>query len=99
DSYCEVSVSQEADVIQLHPMNNEKMYVYDIENNILRQTPYEHMENRFKTIPNENPHGVVSYETVRFPNGDIGYLEDKNATLDSLYFVVGDKEYKLFTSR
>lgn len=53
----------------------------------------------FKTIPNENPHGGVSYETVKFPNGDIGYLEDKNTTLDSLYFVVGDKEYKLFTSK
>ena len=99
DSYCEVSVSQEGDIIQLHPMISEEMYVYDIENNTLKQIPYTPMENRFKITPNENPQGGVSYETVKFSNGDIGYLKDKTTTLDGLYYVIGDKEYKLFTSK
>lgn len=96
DAYCEVSVSQEGNIVQLHPMNSDEMYVYDIEKNTLKQMKYEPMEDGFKITPNDNHGEGVSYETVKFSNGDVGYLQYTDATLNGLYYIVGDKQYKLF---
>ena len=96
DAYCEVSVSQEGNIVQLHPMNSDEMYVYDIEKNTLKQMKYEPMEDGFKITPNDNPGEDISYETVKFSNGDVGYLQYTDATLNGLYYIVGDKQYKLF---
>ena len=96
DAYCEVSVSQEGNIVQLHPMNSDEMYVYDIEKSTLKQMKYEFMEDGFKITPNDNPGEDISYETVKFSNGDVGYLQYTDATLNGLYYIVGDKQYKLF---
>ena len=96
DAYCEVSVNQEGKIVQLHPMNSDKMYIYDVEDNTLEETKYIAMTDRFQTAVNENPNGGTSYEVVKFANGDIGCLYDKTGTLDGLYYSSGEKEYKLF---
>ena len=95
-NYCEVSVSQDGNIIQLHPMENDKMYIYDVEKNKLIQTDYKPMEEPFKVNINDNPNGSVSYATVKFANGDIGYLKCEDSTLDNLYYIVGNNKYKLF---
>lgn len=95
-AYCEVSVSQDGSIIQLHPMDNDKMYIYNVEKNKLTQMNYGFMEDPFKVIINDNPNGSVSYETVKFENGDIGYLKSEDSTLNGLYYVVGNNKYKLF---
>ena len=94
--YCEVSVSQDGNTIQLHPMDNEKMYIYDVVKNKLTQTNYKVMEDPFKVNTNDNPSGSVSFETIKFVNGDIGYLKCEDSTLDDLYYIVGNNKYKLF---
>ena len=99
DAYCEVSVSQEGNIVQLHPMNSDEMYVYDIENNTLKQMKYKPMENSFKITPNDNFGEGVGYETVKFSNGDVGYLRYIDTTLNGLYYIVGDKQYKLFEEK
>ena len=96
DAYCEVSVNQEGNIVQLHPMNSDEMYVYDIEKNILKQMKYEPMKDSFKITPNDNHGEGFSYETVKFSNGDVGYLRYIDTTLNGLYYIVGDKQYKLF---
>lgn len=96
DAYCEVSVSQKGNIVQLHPMNSDEMYVYDIEKNTLKQMKYEPMEDGFKITPNDNPGEDISHETVKFSNGDVGYLQYTDTTLNGLYYIVGDKQYKLF---
>ena len=94
--YCEVSVSQDGNTIQLHPMENDKMYIYDVKKNKLSQTDYTPMKEPFKININDNPNGSVSYATVKFANGDVGYLKCEDYTLDDLYYIVGNNKYKLF---
>ena len=96
-NYCEVSVSQDGNTIQLHPMENDKMYIYDVEKNKLIQTDYKPMIEPFKVNLNDNPSGSVSYGTVEFTNGDIGYLECEGSTINELYYIVGNNKYKLFS--
>jgi len=95
-NYCEVSVSRDGNTIQLHPMENDKMYIYNVEKNKLIQTDNKPMKEPFKVNINNTPSGSVSYETVEFANGDIGYLECEGSTIDELYYVVGNTKYKLF---
>lgn len=95
-AYCDVSVSQDGNTIQLHPMDNDKMYIYYVEKNKLTQTNYEPMDKPFKVNINDNANGSVSYETVKFENDDIGYLKSEDLTLNGLYYVVGNNKYKLF---
>lgn len=96
DSYCDVSVSLDGNMVQLHPMNSDDMYVYNMEKKSLQKMQYEAMQNSFKITLNEEPNGSVSYETVKFENGDIGYLKGEDYTLNGLYYVVGNNKYKLF---
>lgn len=96
DAYCEVSVSQDGNKVQLHPMISNQMYVYDIEKEELKKLSYTPMQDPFKVIPNENPSGAVSYVTVKFANGERGYLQSETQTLDGLYYVRGNSKYKLF---
>ena len=96
-NYCEVSVSQDGNTIQLHPMESDKMYIYDVGKNKLMQTDYKPMKEPFKVNTNDNnPSGSVSWGTVEFANGDIGYLECEGSTINELYYVVGNNKYKLF---
>lgn len=97
DAYCEVSINQEGNIVTLHPMNSDTMYIYKIETNTLEEVEYKQMEDGFQTYINETLSGNTSYEVVKFANGDIGYLYDTNGTLSGLYYKVGEKEYKLFT--
>ncbi len=96
-NYCDISVSQDGNIIQLHPMENNKMYIYDVEKNKLMLTDYKPMKEPFKVSINDNPSGSVSWGTVEFENGDIGYLECEGSTINELYYVVGSTKYKLFS--
>ena len=95
-NYCEVSVSQDGNTIQLHPMESDKMYIYHVKKNKLIQTDYRPMKEPFKINMNDNPNGSVSWGTVEFTNGDVGYLKCEDFILDELYYVVGNNKYKLF---
>lgn len=95
-SYCEVRVSQDGNIIQLHPVDNDKMYIYNVEKNKLTQMDYEPMENSFKVMLNDDLDGSVSCEVVKFENGNVGYLKSTDFTLNGLYYIIGNNEYKLF---
>lgn len=100
DNYCEVSVNKDGTIIQLHNSSSEKMYVYTINDNSLIETPYKPMENSFELIPTPENIKVndinYSYESIKFDNGDLGYLTASDSTVGSLKYIRGDKSYTIF---
>lgn len=100
DNFCEVSVNKDGTIIQLHNSSSEKMYVYNIKDNSLIETPYKPMDNSFELIP--TPESITvndisySYESVKFDNGDLGYLTASDFTVGSLKYIRGDKSYTIF---
>lgn len=102
DTYCEVAVSADGETMHLHSISSKNMYVYSVSGNTLEETVYERMGNRFtgfastnEVIENQKT-GYCSYQAVRFDNGDYGYLQTTDWTLNTLSYVRGDKVYKLF---
>lgn len=102
-NFCEVSVSMDGNTVQLHPMSSDTMYVYTVSDNILRETTYERMRERFGSnfVPIEDvidseKLGVYSYHAVKFDTGEYGYLHTYDWTLSTLSYVRGDMMYALF---
>ena len=102
DNYCGVSVSLDGNRIQLHPASSESMYVYTLSNNKLKKAVYETMKNKFDglistaDVMSSDKIGNCSYNSVKFDNGKLGYLQASEWTIDSLTYVYGDKVYRLF---
>nr|WP_302597278.1 hypothetical protein [uncultured Cellulosilyticum sp.] len=96
DAYCEVEVSKDGNIVQLHPLIDENMYIYNVVENTLEQAEYSSMEDKFEVVPNENANGNVGYELVQLASGDACYLQSEDNTLGGLYYVAGEKKYKLF---
>jgi len=46
---CDVLVSVDGDIVQLHPLSSENMYAHTVSDNILKRTAYKLMENPFKS--------------------------------------------------
>lgn len=98
---CMVSVSRDGEKIQLHPMESEKMYEYEVSSNQLREVPYKEMENPFEMVSIEeavvtDDLGKLSDKAVKFENGDYGYLHSYDWTLGTLSYVRSDMMYALF---
>ncbi len=103
DDYCEVSVSRDGNMVQLHRLSSENMYVYTVSDHTLRETAYERMDDRFGSdfIPIEDVvdtvyRGNYSYNAVKFGEGEYGYLNISEWTLGTLTYVRGDMVYQLF---
>ena len=102
DNHCIVSVSRDGSTVRLHPMSSESMYVWSVRENTLAKTAYEPMEESFSDfvdttgVKDHNEAGKCSRAAVKFDNGDYGYLYTTGWTLDTLYYIRGDRIYKLF---
>lgn len=103
DSYCEVSVSMDGNTVQLHPMNNENMFVYTVSDNTLQEITYKQMDNPFGSqfvfigeVIDSTKLGNHSYHAIQFDTGEYGYLYSENGTIGSLLYVRGDMKYHLF---
>lgn len=105
DSYCNVEISSDGNIVQLHPNDSEKMYVYSISNNTLFEEKYVPMSDSFKNNLVEiseaigKINGNLSYNAVKFDNGEYGYLSASDGTIESLNYVREDMVYSLFNAK
>lgn len=101
DNYCEVSVSKDGRIVQLHNTSSKDMYVYSVEKNTLIKKEYKPLENPFElSLTPEaimNSSSLCSFESVKFKNGDIGYLVLTDNTINSLEYIRSNKRFKIFT--
>lgn len=76
------------------------MYVYSLDAQTLMKTDYAPLNNSVKLIKTQDiineTTGIYSYEAVKFINGDIGYLNLKGNTINSLEYIRGNKQIKIF---
>lgn len=101
DNFCEVLVNKDGTIIQIHNSSSEKMYVYTLEDNSLIETTYKPMEDSFELLP--TPESITinngisySYKSVKFDNGELGYLTASDSTVGSLKYIRGNKSYTIF---
>ncbi|WP_312092298.1 M56 family metallopeptidase [Aminipila sp.] len=104
--YCEVSVSMDGDIVQLHPMSSQSMYIYRVSANQLIKTSYKPMKNSFlsKMVSVEEAvseeRGNYAYDAVKFAAGEYGVLYTSDWTLSTLTYIRGkDMLYALFDSK
>ena len=89
----------------MHPNDSEKMYVYSISNNTLFEEKYVPMSDSFKNNLVEiseaigKINGNLSYNAVKFDNGEYGYLSASDGTIESLNYVREDMVYSLFNAK
>lgn len=100
---CEVSVSEDGNTVQLHPMESENMYIYTVSSHTLKEASYQRMENCFRGVPIEDAVdsemlGLYSYNAVKFGKGEYGYLYASDWTLGALSYVRSDRSYQLFNN-
>ena len=97
---CEVTVSLDGSIVQLHPANNKNMFVYSVSDGALYESAaYKPMEYRFSsTVPTEEVMklGPVSPRVVTFGAGDYSYLYSPDWTLGKLSYIRGNTQYPLF---
>ena len=100
DNTCVVTVNKDGREVNLHPISSENMYVYKLDDNTLEKKVYIEMSDPFKMseAPRDIDEKNYSYVSgsVKFSDGDIGYLAGYDMTLGSLRYVRGDKEYVIF---
>jgi beta-lactamase regulating signal transducer with metallopeptidase domain len=102
DNYCDVAVSTDGKTVYLHPISSEKMYIYSIQENELKEAAYERMDNRFDDfieivdVVDYKEAGHYSHSAVKFSTGEFGYLHTSDWTLETLTYIRGDMTYKLF---
>lgn len=100
DESCEVSVSKDGKIVQLHNISSEYMYVYSVEEQTLMKTDYTPLNNSFQLIKTQDiineTSGIYSYAAVKFQNGDFGYLNLKGNSINSLEYVRGNKRIIIF---
>lgn len=100
DNSCEITVNNDASIIQLSTVPKESMYIYNIEDNILLKSKYKDMKNKSDTkikpyeIQGDNQFMVLY--GVEFDNGDFGYLKTEDSKIESLEYIRGDNHYKIF---
>lgn len=103
DFACEITVSPDGMVIQLHPASSDTMFQYDLRNQTLYgEIPYQKMEDRFKTeliadvpdkiLPTDWPSG----RAVRFTDGTYGFLKVPKGKLQQIAYVRGGRSQRLF---
>lgn len=99
---CMVSVSIDGEKIQLHPMESEMMYEYEVSSNQLSEVIYKEMEDPFEMVPIEeavvaDDLAKLSDRAAKFENGEYGYLHAYDWTLGTLSYVRSDMMYALFS--
>lgn len=94
--YSQVFVNKDGTKVVLEIIESGKMYEYNTLNGLLQQKESSEIVDTFHITPNENPKGNVSWETVLFSDGEIGYLEAIGEKVEDLYYIRGSKRYKLF---
>ena len=67
DDYCQATVSKDGNIVNLHPISSEDMYVYTVSDHTLDRVPYKPMEEEFKF--NNGEYGYLYSE-----NGTLGTL-------------------------
>lgn len=104
DSYCNVEVSSDGNIVQLHPNDSDKMYIYSISDNTLFEEKYAPLEDSFKDNLIEigkaigRRDGSLSYNAIKLDNGEYGYLSASDGTIESLNYVQEDMVYPLFNA-
>lgn len=98
---CMVSVSKNGEKVQLHPMESEKMYEYEVSSNQLSEVIFKEMEDSFEMVPIEeavvgDDLAKLSDRAAKFENGEYGYLHAYDWTLGTLSYVRSDMMYALF---
>ena len=100
DNTCVVTVNKDGREVNLHPISSENMYVYKLDDNTLEKKVYIEMSDPFKLSADPRDIDEKNYSyvsgSVKFSDGDIGYLAGYDMTLGSLRYVRGDKEYVIF---
>lgn len=103
DNYCDVTVSQDGNTVQLHPMSSNNMYVYNVIDNTLKETAYKLMDNPFngqfvsiEEVIKSTGLGNYSHHAICFDTGEYGYIYTEDGTIGTLSYVRGDKRYILF---
>lgn len=98
DAYCDVSVNEDGNMIQLHNISKNYMYRYDL--NIIKKITYKPMEHSISRLITydeiELENTINSYYCIKFNEDDYGYLITEDFTIDTLKYVRGDKTYNIF---
>lgn len=103
DAACEILVSRDGSLIQLHPASSDTMFRFDLKDlTLYGEIPYLKMEDHFKTqlifdVPETIPSTEwTSIRSVRFEDGTYGYLKVPDGKLDQIVYVRGAKVQRLF---
>ncbi|HAZ37546.1 MAG TPA: hypothetical protein DEF85_03720 [Clostridiaceae bacterium] len=106
DNYCDVSVSMDGGIVQLHPLSSENMCVYTVLDNTLKKIAYTEMENPFRgefvpieDVINSTKLGNYSHHAVHFDTGEYGYLHTEDGTIGALSYVRGKMAYAIFEKK
>jgi len=96
----EIQVNQEGTMIQVHRMDSDIAYLYDIEQNIYTCSIYRPIEAGFKMQDSYEEglmeDALVSACCVKFGEDDYGYLSTLDYTVRTLEYIRGDRRYQLF---
>lgn len=101
DNVCVASVSENGNIVRLHPSSSEDMYVYNVEKNTLIKTKYYKSDDEIKIVRKDESFdtydGEYSYSYVQGEDGEVSYLRCPifNRAID-LQYIQGDKVYNIF---
>lgn len=101
DNVCIVSVSNNGNIIRLHPSSSKNMYIYNVENNTLIRTKYEKSNDELKTLILEDEFKTYDreycYSYIKLENEEVSYLRcpQSNMAID-LQYIKNDKVYDIF---
>lgn len=107
DNYNEVNVSKDGKMVYLHPISEDMMYVYAVEENVFYYQPYMEIDTPFDDfVPIEEVVGnaeSTSYNAVKVTvSGNYeyyGYLTFYDWKLGSLEYVVDDMVFEPFIEK
>ncbi len=101
DNACVVSVSNNGNVIRLHPSSSEDMYIYDVQENTLIKTRYGKLDDELKTLPIDESYvqydEEYTYSYIKLLDEEVSYLRcpRSNMAID-LQYIKNDKVYEIF---
>ena len=101
DNVCIVSVSEDSNIIRLHPSSSEDMYIYNVQKNTLIKTKYGKLEDELKTLPIDESYvqydEEYTYSYIRLIDEEVSYLRcpRSNMAID-LQYIKNDKVYDIF---
>jgi hypothetical protein len=101
DNVCVVSVSENGNIVRLHPSSSEDMYVYNIEKNTFIKTKYYKSDDEIKIVRKDESFdtydGEYSYSYVQGEDGEVSYLRcPKSNRVIDLQYIKNDKIYNIF---